>query len=308
MSQDGRTKVFVSYSHRDKKWLERLQVHFKGLERGGQVELWDDTRIRPGDECRKEISCALDSARVAVLLISADFLASDFITANELPPLLAAAEKNGVTILPLILSPCLFEEVEGLARFQTVNPPSQPLIGMSEVEQEACLVNLSKAVLSRVRESVKEKSETGRAESLHIFNLPFSRNKFFTGRDDILKNLHARFNNGETVQGLNGMGGIGKTQTALEYAYRRRQDYKAVLWAGANTRETLIADFAAIAGQLNLPEKNAQDQGEAVAAVKRWLENNSSWLLILDNADEIETAEEFIPLSETGHIAKARNS
>jgi tetratricopeptide (TPR) repeat protein len=88
----------------------------------------------------------------------------------------------------------------------------------------------------------------------------------------------------------------------VEYAYRHRQDYEVVLWAGANTRETLVADYAAIAGLLNLPEKNAQDQSEAVGAVKRWLENNDGWLLILDNADDLVMAREFIPSRETGHV------
>jgi tetratricopeptide (TPR) repeat protein len=117
-----------------------------------------------------------------------------------------------------------------------------------------------------------------------------------------LNRLYQNFNSSERTQALNGLGGIGKTQTAVEYAYRHRQDYEVVLWAGANTRETLVADYAAIAGLLDLPEKNAQDQGEAVAAVKRWLENNSNWLLILDNADEIEIVDEFIPSCEAGHI------
>jgi hypothetical protein len=117
-----------------------------------------------------------------------------------------------------------------------------------------------------------------------------------------LSRLHKNFNSGERAQALNGLGGIGKTQTAVEYAYRCRQDYKVVLWAGANTRETLIAGYAAIAGLLNLPEKNAQDRSEAVGAVKRWLENNDGWLLILDNADDLVMAREFIPSRETGYV------
>jgi hypothetical protein len=75
-----------------------------------------------------------------VLLISADFLASDFIAEDELLPLFAAAETNGVIILPLILSPCLFDEVEGLSKYQSVNPLSQPLSKLSEGEQDDYLV------------------------------------------------------------------------------------------------------------------------------------------------------------------------
>ena len=143
----------------------------------------------------------------------------------------------------------------------------------------------------------------GRIRTSHqIFNLPFPRNRFFTGREDILKGIHASFNGGETVQALTGLGGIGKTQTALEFAYRYRQNYQVVLWGNAHSRETLVTDFVSMAGLLNLPEKNAQDQGQAVDAVKRWLENNTGWLLILDNADDLALAREFIPSGETGRV------
>src|SRR5262249_49117429 len=89
-----------------------------------------------------------------------------------------------------------------------------------------------------------------------IFSLPFPRNKFFTGREEVLNQLHKNFNSGERTQALNGLGGIGKTQTAVEYAYRHRQDYGVVLWASANTRERLVADYGKMAGMLDLPEKN----------------------------------------------------
>jgi len=141
-----RRQVFISYAHADAQWLERLQTHLKPLERAGQIDRWDDTRIKPGMEWRKEIEQALARARVAVLLVSAAFLASDFIAGNELPPLLAAAEEEGALILPIILSPCLFEDTPELSRFQAFNPPSKTLEEMSDPEWKRVLVTVSKQI------------------------------------------------------------------------------------------------------------------------------------------------------------------
>ncbi len=134
-SQTDRTKLFISYSHADTEWLERLQVHLKPLEREGRLERWDDTRIAPGEKWHQAIRDAIASAKVAVLLVSADFLASDFIATDELPPLLTAAEQDGAVVLPLILSPSWFERMPRLAQFQSVNPPSKPLIGLTRPDQ-----------------------------------------------------------------------------------------------------------------------------------------------------------------------------
>ncbi len=140
-----------------------------------------------------------------------------------------------------------------------------------------------------------------------FWNVPYRRNPYFTGREDLLGRLHALLHAGKAAaltqpQAISGLGGIGKTQTAVEYAYRYRDDYPAVLWASTATRETLIADFVALATLLQLPERDVADQGVVVAAVKRWLASNKDWLLILDNADDLELAAEFMPLASSGHI------
>src|SRR5262249_54566707 len=114
-SEKGRKKVFISYSHKDIKWLDRLNTHLKDLMRPDQIEFWDDTRIQTGAQWHKEISAALNSASAAVLLISPDFIASNFIAENELPPLLAVAEKGGVNILTLILRSSNYEKIESLS-------------------------------------------------------------------------------------------------------------------------------------------------------------------------------------------------
>jgi len=145
-----RTTVFISYSHQDSRWLERLQVHIKPLERKGLIDRWDDTRIVAGQDWQAEIEQALGSARVAVLLVSADFLASDFIQDEELPSLLEAAEQAGATILPLVVAPCLFIDTPGLARFQALNDPAKPLSGLTKPRQEAVLRDAAKAILDAV--------------------------------------------------------------------------------------------------------------------------------------------------------------
>ena len=136
--------VFVSYSHKDYRWLDRLRVHLRPLIREDELDLWDDSRIDPGTNWRNEIQQAIDKANVAILLISADFLASDFISNNELPPLLEKAKNDGTIILPVIVSPCRFSETKNISQFQAVNDPSQPLSSQSKTKQEKVFVDLSK--------------------------------------------------------------------------------------------------------------------------------------------------------------------
>jgi len=142
----SRDQVFVSYSHRDRMWLDRLDVHLRPLVRDNELDLWADTRLAAGDLWLEEISSALDRARVAILLISADFLASDFIMRREVPPLLAAAARGGCRIIPLIVGPSLFADEPTLSAFQAVNPPGQPLAALPAHEADAYLVKVARAL------------------------------------------------------------------------------------------------------------------------------------------------------------------
>lgn len=151
-------KIFICYSHNDAKWLERLRVHLKPLEQEG-VKAWSDRMITPSTKWREEIQKSICAARIAILLISADFFASDFISTNELPQLLLAAKTDGVNILQVIISPSRFQQHQILSQFQAVNDPQRPLINLKRGEQETVWVELIesvKTVLSSRQDSIRE--------------------------------------------------------------------------------------------------------------------------------------------------------
>jgi hypothetical protein len=141
-----RDRVCIFYSHRDDAVRKEIAVQLAALRRVSSIEAWDDTRIRPGSKWREEIQRALSRTRVAVLLVSPDFLASDFVMTEEVPTLLAAAEQDGVVILCVIVRHSLFEKFEALSQFQTVNPPDKPLSDLRRSQRERALVALADAI------------------------------------------------------------------------------------------------------------------------------------------------------------------
>ena len=114
--------------------------------------------------------------------------------------------------------------------------------------------------------------------------------RLFMGRDAMLDALSLRLKSDGAVIALHGMGGIGKTRLAVEYAWRRARDYFALLFVSAETPELLDAGLASLAATLNLPQQNEPEDPVKIAAVLAWLAANSNWLLILDNVDDAKAA------------------
>ena len=130
--------------------------------------------------------------------------------------------------------------------------------------------------------------------------VPLPRNPYFTGREEILEALHRQLGSEQTValtqsSALHGLGGVGKTQISLEYAYRQALEYSAVFWIGAETDEQVTASLLHIAEVLQLPEREDKDQQRVVAAVQRWLSAHRQWLLIWDNVEDLAHLDRFLP-------------
>ncbi len=139
-----RDHVFISYSHADGKWLAMLRKQLKPLEHKG-LDVWSDRDITPGREWPVEIDSYLNRAKVAVLLVSVNFLNSDFIREQELPRLLRAAQLSQVTILPVLVSDCLWDKTE-IGKYQSPINPKLPLNALVGHKRDQALVKIARAI------------------------------------------------------------------------------------------------------------------------------------------------------------------
>lgn len=162
-------RVFISYSHKDETWKDRLVTQLKVLEYEGHFATWDDRGISAGDEWRSEIEEQLDQAAVAVLLISADFLTSDFIRGQEVPRLLQRRQSEGIRIVPVIVRSCAWKSVSWLAPIQARPRDGKPLAGLAEHQADEALATLAAEIGALVKATpasgVAEPRPAGRPSS-----------------------------------------------------------------------------------------------------------------------------------------------
>jgi tetratricopeptide (TPR) repeat protein len=313
---------FISYNKADKHWAEWIAWILEESGYSVVIQAWD---FRPGGNFVLEMQQAASETDKTIAILSQDYLDTEYTQPEWAAAFTRDPRGKNRSLIPVRVDDCTLEGLHS----SLINID---LVGLSEE-------GARRAILDGVKERAKpdeapgfpgdRQSQTPATERVapHPVGFPGGSTSssstqglsveipwnvpqgvpFFTGREDILDKLHEALLKGNTAvlaqrQAISGLGGIGKTQTAIAYATRYRHQYNAVLWAVAESRESLISDFVAIASVLNLPEKNIQDQNFVVAAVKRWLEANAGWLLILDNADEPNTVEEFMPGGSNGHV------
>lgn len=293
-------KLFYSYAHEDETLRKKLEKHLALLHRQGYISSWHDRSISPGSNWEQEISIHLNTAQIILLLVSSNFLASDFCYSVEMKRALERHESGEALVIPIILRPCDWKSAI-FSKLQALPTDAKPITKWQD-RDDAFL-----DVAEGIRKAVKELNLAHKATLKplkQIWNVPFNRNPYFTGREDLLNHLHSLLGTDKTatpVQAISGLGGIGKTQIAMEYAYRHRDAYCAILWIRA-TRNTFLSDFAMLAEPLDLPEKDEQNQNMAVTAVKQWLRTHDGWLLILDDVEDLSMVREFLPTGGTGHM------
>jgi TIR domain len=140
-------RIFVSYSHKDREWLDRFKVMVVPYLRAAESELdlWEDTRLEAGQQWEAEIRSALQQAGVAVALVSADFLASTYVMDKELPAIITAADEGGLRLLWVYISAGGWEETQ-LTHFQATHDTMMPLDRRSKPEQDEILKSVARQV------------------------------------------------------------------------------------------------------------------------------------------------------------------
>jgi TIR domain len=144
-------RVFLSYSHTDRQWADRLLIHLRAI--ADEVEVWSDSEIQPGVDWDTAIAQAISTADVAILLVSADYLASEFIAKQELPALLESSERGRTLVLAVMLSPVFLDPLDPsvpVLRFQFVNDPHRPISALTPNEQDGVFTLVARAIQERL--------------------------------------------------------------------------------------------------------------------------------------------------------------
>jgi hypothetical protein len=294
---------FISYNKADRTWAEWIAWELEEAGYSVVIQAWD---FRPGSNFVLEMNEGLNEAERVVAVLSPDYIASRF-TAPEW----AAAFARDSTGEDRKLVPVRVREADLSGLLGQI-----VYIDFVGVHDEAATRELLLDGVQVGRAKPKKKPAFPGAPQRtikeqprfpgglpSIWNVPHGRNRNFTGRVELLGTLRSQFQAGHhsALTALHGLGGIGKTQTAVEYAYRYAGAYELVWWLHSEDPATLAGDYALLAEKLGLPEAEA-DQQAAIQAVKTWLARNRGWLLIFDNAEGPEEIRPYLPTGSSGDV------
>jgi hypothetical protein len=214
-NEAGMSKIFISYSHKDEEWKDKLVNHLKVLELEGYCSLWDDRKIKAGDDWFPEIEKTLQDAGIAVMLISAHFLTSNFIREQEVPRILERRRREGLRVIPIIIKPCAWKTVDWLKSIQVLPRDGVPLSTKKDHEIDEILAKLAEDIAALIKPIPKKEKENQYIpvppEKVSISKLPTTGPKLF-GREKELELLDEVWaDEGTCLVTLIAWGGVGKT-------------------------------------------------------------------------------------------------
>jgi tetratricopeptide (TPR) repeat protein len=289
---------FISYTQHDRAWARWIAWI---LQAGGYRTRLQDRDFRPGDDFVYQMEKALSEAKRLVAVLSPAYLDSRFGQAEWRPVFAKDPDGRRRLLVQVRVTAC---EPPELLRSRIyidlvdVNEPTARhllLDGVRPDEAEATRPPFPGTALT------DEHAPRFPTALPPVWNVPHLRNANFTGRTKVLTELTRTLRGGSRVA-LTGIAGIGKTQTALEYAYQHQSDYELIWWVVADSSTRLHGDLAALADPLTLPERLLAEQDLIVGSVRRWLEQHAGWLLVFDNVEDPAVVAAVLPRGGGGHV------
>lgn len=291
---------FISYTGVDEPWAEWIAWELEEAGYTTELQAWD---IVPGLDFGVWIHRALSEANRLIAVLSPDYMKSQFCIA-ELSNMWAndpAGAKH--LVIPVRVREC---RPEGLLRARVYID----LVGLDEEQAKHRLLKQIEDVKARrakpaERPLFPDAGAPFPGAMPAIWNVPFNRNRSFTDGKERLEGLCRALTDSERdtrTVALTGLGGVGKTQLAVQYAHKHCADYSLIWWIRAEEPSTLVSDYAALAQPLDLPAEGDEDQELAVEQVCRCLRERSDWLLVFDNVVQPQDIEKCLPEGGNGHI------
>lgn len=292
--QERRFDVFIAYARENRDVAEQL---YSLLTPKCTVFL-DAKNLSIGDSWHKELALAQRDSAVTVIIISSN---ADpvFFVREEVAAAVAAARKKSRRnlVVPLYVAAGAMSDSRipyGVRELQGI-----VLGGGVSLEDAADVIR------QRVRTTtahVDEAALYGGSDLPSVWNLRTERTRHFTGREELLERLLQQVDSsGGSTQVITGLGGVGKSQLAVEFAHRNRSRFSIVWWVRASDEEQMVRDLAALAPRIGVPLGEAAES--TALAVRDYLSNTSErWLLVFDDAHASDAVARWLPRSGAGQI------
>ena len=290
-------KIFVSYTAADKSWAEWIASVLAEREHEVLIQEWT---FKHGPRVLHQVNEALETTEVTIAVLSPAYFQSKWCRLEWQTAMDRELAIDSYRVLFMCVRDCeLPPVIAASARTE--------LIGLSETEAIAEIEKaLSEESLNekplRTFPGVTENQSRFPGTLPPVWQLFHDRDPNFIGRDQpvlLTNNLLAKNSSRRVV--VSGYGGIGKTQFAVEYAYRYSNKYRCVWWIRAEHREMIIEDLTNLGKALGLASPNLSDRKLIVSQTLKWLRENESWLLIYDNAAHSVYLEGFLPQGAAGN-------
>ena len=293
---------FISYNKADKQWAKWIAAVLENTKKNEDeyyscyIQAWD---FRKGGNFVLDMQDALLQSDRFIAVLSPDYLNSMYCQAEW-----AAAFTKDPNSKNRLFIPVRVSDIEPEGLFAAVNYIN--LFGVDEQKAEKELIHgVDINEIPRNRPSFPGTVKERFPGTMPFHNLPFIKNNYFTGRDMILEKMHKEFQTGSAVsltQSIVGLGGIGKTQIALEYAYRYSDEYDWIWWVSAETDTTVLSAYREFAEKMNLINKEQDDAEYIIESVLNWLDSNSKWLIVFDNIDYVSVDTPWWPKNNRENI------